>query len=899
MKVKKTKKGIYRDGQKLNWKHNILFYGCDLETTTENTEYYKRTKGSTVYAISLMRVPVSFKAGKKTNTKKDEDLNKFVWLEKDINKHGWDNELKNNLFGRIDQLWKYFLNDIKVGRSTIIYLYFHNGQKWDYTFIYEWCKKQGWENVYGYPKTDDYDEDEELVAPGLKTKLKELLKSKQHCYSYGKDNNWVSMTIYLYHPKGYHIKIELRDSFKLLTQSIKSIGHDFFSKDVKGNYYQDLQTNPWYLQQAKVFGEDCLTKQPLNVNAVQDVKDDVVYYDDKTNKYEYPLLDGSKWPSMIRERVATDTIILCFALGYGLVNGIWTVLHSDKVPQTTGASAIYFFASMLVDKNNPDNIRDLVINKKGEHKGKVNDDTLWNTIFGCTVQVRIALERWFTGRLNKVDLKTLDKCLTKFKTQHHIQLDLTSLPNGARGGFTEGLPSIKGKTLAGNYLSFDVNSEYPFGATHPLPYGEPTYLNQIPKHQDDKWWMGWFYVKHIKMKYRCIQPILKKVWSLDYVKQTFQLKEGLLDKKEKDEYYNLYPKDEHYVYELNNAIIPWGEDEYNTYILKHPEEFEIEDFWPVIILSFNAKPWAKRFMEENYKLKQQASKEHNNTMKLSAKLKLNSLTGKFDQKYIQTMSINLSDYPDKNQLISMIKQTYHKWEELLGDDCKEVIEEELLKQIQIVKDEANYNQEILIDLPSECKHSYIPGYSAITSKGRALIHGYSLDLVKYFNYDETKIKICYSDTDSLKIWTKDKTTYDECLNFVNDNHWLDDTELGKLKEEFKGKVKYFKYLCPKKYLGGDENKQVLFNCSAISGINRDDLPKDLKMDDIGVLTVKQDMKPKEINKLKRYTKPFQNTFLVSRPKHVEGGVVLTKQEMTLYSFLSDTNGNDLDNDEEW
>ena len=448
-------------------------------------------------------------------------------------------------------------------------------------------------------------------------------------------------------------------------------------------------------------------------------------------------------------------------------------------------------------------------------------------------------------------------------------------------------------------MSFDVNSEYPFGATHPLPYGEPTYLNQIPKHQDDKWWMGWFYVKHIKMKYRCIQPILKKVWSLDYVKQTFQLKEGLLDKKEKDEYYNLYPKDEHYVYELNNAIIPWGEDEYNTYILKHPEEFEIEDFWPVIILSFNAKPWAKRFMEENYKLKQQASKEHNNTMKLSAKLKLNSLTGKFDQKYIQTMSINLSDYPDKNQLISMIKQTYHKWEELLGDDCKEVIEEELLKQIQIVKDEANYNQEILIDLPSECKHSYIPGYSAITSKGRALIHGYSLDLVKYFNYDETKIKICYSDTDSLKIWTKDKTTYDECLNFVNDNHWLDDTELGKLKEEFKGKVKYFKYLCPKKYLGGDENKQVLFNCSAISGINRDDLPKDLKMDDIGVLTVKQDMKPKEINKLKRYTKPFQNTFLVSRPKHVEGGVVLTKQEMTLYSFLSDTNGNDLDNDEEW
>ncbi|MBQ6630828.1 MAG: hypothetical protein IJH55_01690 [Romboutsia sp.] len=55
-----------------------MFYGCDLETTTENTEYYKRTGGSTVYAISLMRVPVNFKAGKKTNTGKDEDLNKFV-----------------------------------------------------------------------------------------------------------------------------------------------------------------------------------------------------------------------------------------------------------------------------------------------------------------------------------------------------------------------------------------------------------------------------------------------------------------------------------------------------------------------------------------------------------------------------------------------------------------------------------------------------------------------------------------------------------------------------------------------------------------------------------------------------------------------------------------------------
>ena len=899
MKTNKIKKGIYRNGQKLNWKKNILFYGCDLETTTENTEYYKRTGGSTVYAISLMRVPVNFKAGKKTNTGKDEDLNKFVWLDcKDVQGHKFDKIHKVNLFGKIDQIWNYFLNDIKVGRSTIIYLYFHNGQKWDYTFIYEWCKKQGWENVYGYPKDDEYDEEEdELVAPGLKTKLKELLKTKQHCYSYGKDNNWVSMTIYLYHPKGYHIRIELRDSFKLLTQSIKSIGHDFFSKDVKGNYYQELQTNPWYLLQSKAFGDDCLTKQPLNVDAVQDVKDDVVYYDDKTNKYEYPLLDSTKWPSMIKERVATDTIILCFALGYGLVKGIWTVLHSNKVPQTTGASAVNFFASMLVDKNNPDNIRDLVINKRGEHKGKVNNDTLWNNVYGCSVQVRIGLERWFTGKLNKLDLKTLDHYLELFNKHHHTQLDLVSLPNGARGGFTEGLPSIKGKTLQGYYISGDVNSEYPFGATQPLPYGEPTYLNTIPPHQDNKWWMGWFYVKHIKMTARCIQPLLKKVWSLDYSKLTYQLKEGLLSKKEKDEYYRLYPKDEHYVYELTNAIIPWGEDEYNTYILKHPEEFEIEDFWPIIILLFDAKPWAKRFMEENYKIKQQASKEHNNTMKLSAKLKLNSLTGKFDQKYIQTMNINLCDYPDKEEVISMIKQTYYKWGELLGDDYKEMIEEELLKQVQEVRNPDNSNKEILIDLPSECKHSYIPGYSAITSKGRALIHNYSLELVKQFGYDETKIKLCYSDTDSMKIWTKDQKTYDECIKFMNDQHWLDDNELGKLKEEFKGKVKYFKYLCPKKYLGGDENKQVLFNCSAISGISRDDLPKDLKMDDIGVLDVKQDMKPQQIKKLKKYCSPFQNTFLVSRPKHVPGGIILTKQEMTLYSFMTNDGNECLDNDE--
>ena len=56
------------------------------------------------------------------------------------------------------------------------------------------------------------------------------------------------------------------------------------------------------------------------------------------------------------------------------------------------------------------------------------------------------------------------------------------------------------------------------------------------------------------------------------------------------------------------------------------------------------------------------------------------------------------------------------------------------------------------------------------------------------------------------------------------------------------------------------------------------------------------MKPKQIEKLKIRQGKNQNTFLVSRPLHVKGGVVLTKQELTLYDYLSDDNGVELDDD---
>ncbi|MBO7044131.1 hypothetical protein J6W34_06330 [bacterium] len=58
----------------------------------------------------------------------------------------------------------------------------------------------------------------------------------------------------------------------------------------------------------------------------------------------------------------------------------------------------------------------------------------------------------------------------------------------------------------------------------------------------------------------------------------------------------------------------------------------------------------------------------------------------------------------------------------------------------------------------------------------------------------------------------------DVLERLQDQRLLDDNKLGMFKEEFEDKVKSFKYICPKKYLAGDKDLNIIESKSAMSGL---------------------------------------------------------------------------------
>ena len=94
--------------------------------------------------------------------------------------------------------------------------------------------------------------------------------------------------------------------------------------------------------------------------------------------------------------------------------------------------------------------------------------------------------------------------------------------------------------------------------------------------------------------------------------------------------------------------------------------------------------------------------------------------------------------------------------------------------------------------------------------------------------------------------------------------WLDNNELGKFKEEFKGEIKQANFMCPKKYLCATANGTVNISKCALSGLSWYDVFKQLHTDQVKISDIK-----------------IGDKFTVLRPKKVEHGIVLINSEYIL------------------
>lgn len=120
--------------------------------------------------------------------------------------------------------------------------------------------------------------------------------------------------------------------------------------------------------------------------------------------------------------------------------------------------------------------------------------------------------------------------------------------------------------------------------------------------------------------------------------------------------------------------------------------------------AWNQKPYVKNYMLTNYQAKLEASKISNASLKQSAKLKLNALTGKFIQNFIKPVRF----YP-KFCSLKMILDYIQK---NMNDELSE-------ETINEVTNAYKTDTKIICNLVTPNAFAYAPVYCAITGKGRA------------------------------------------------------------------------------------------------------------------------------------------------------------------------------------
>ena len=329
------------------------------------------------------------------------------------------------------------------------------------------------------------------------------------------------------------------------------------------------------------------------------------------------------------------------------------------------------------------------------------------------------------------------------------------------GGFTQFNPMYHNKVFEKNGYSIDINSSYPWAMTQPLPYGE--LLDEKPQSEN---YLTYVIVDmEFKIKPKYINFICLK------------------NKGNGISRYSIFGKSTFY------------------FLL---QEFEFyQKIYDIKINSIQYKfarcfTFLKPFIEEYYKLKEQADKNGQAALKTTYKLLLNSLYGSFAKKAI---------YP------SMIWVDKSMYEKLKNGDVEYLLDEKNKKWFaKTFKEEVINKQLFCVDMEKENKPRKFPNMLI-----GATITAYSRLKLLNAIYDVGVENFVYCDTDSIFIIGKKEN--------IPSSIKLDDYELGAWKVEYE--FKKGKILGAKRYVFSGENEEKTKN--ACSGIK---LKKFSKFDEI-------------------------------------------------------------------
>lgn len=445
-----------------------------------------------------------------------------------------------------------------------------------------------------------------------------------------------------------------------------------------------------------------------------------------------------KLPDMIKKRVGNDSLILAKWLECRLSDGITFPLGS-RIPFSSASNALNWYCNSLINK------------------------------YGYTSKDKNLKKKVLYKELEVLDDKKREKLNLYFLEKRFY-----------KGGISSFIPSIQNKILKEKITSYDVNSLYPFTASQDLPFGFPKKSKKILKNFNDYFVFVEVKFSKVKQIQRQVPAFLNMSWSIvDNKLANFNKTRNKLMRY----YYDL---------DLNcHCLFSWEEFQ----VLNNKKWFDIE-FKEIKYWYFKKKPILKDFMTENYEIK---STTKDSVIKASAKLKMNSLTGKFGEK------------PNHEKHILLLKDFPLTKEFLEANNILLNNEDDLNKKV----DYSVYNH-ILATTIEWSNHTYLPIICAITSLGRAKLMKTALEETD----KDKKRRWYYCDTDSGK------------TNFNLSPNLVDNDKLGFWKNE--GSVEYFKVLRSKVYAGSDD--MTTFKWLATSGVPNESIIKATNFKDLNLET---------------------------------------------------------------
>lgn len=668
---------------------------CDLETFTEESEFCKKNKEkkTDIYAIAIQRIPVYWTA-------------KTDWVNsKYVRGH---NTLK--MFGTFDKLFEYLNNPKQHGCN--LYVYFHNGQKFDFYFLLSWFEKN-FKYISNYA--------------GLKMEEVCYDMTGQDFFMYDRSDGWFSLSCYLWNNEyGRHVWIEFRDSIKLLAGSIETWSKDLLNNQ-HGTFKELLYKDRWAWSSTNGLEYRLidLNKKPLEIDYVTDLDGTIATTKDGI---KYDVNDVTQWPDMIRERVGNDVLIMVFVIKYMLLSHLINVPKSSTICVSMGQ---YSIKSYINEK-----LQDEIFRKSVTTNGKIDNDKLWALIYGCDQQTRDDVAYALHGFI--------------------------------RGGICTLHPKYINRIVKGEFISLDVNSEYPYIATLPMPSGKMYNLEYIPLDPTAYYFVE-FSFNSVEQLITNATPIIPIKWAT-----------------EPNELNEL-----HYTFKLKKGVGYAGRDEWK--VLNNKNWFKFENLKINHVYAFETSKYLSDYMIHNNEIKIHSE----GIARLGAKTKSNSITGKLSQKPLRAHSINPMWLETHGITESMVHEKF-------SDEINDLIIDRWNRCSVTGENMVLYEY-------APASFGWVPGYACITSGGRAWLISHMFQLCERF-----KDVIClYNDTDSIKFKVKN---YDKVMDWLRSNNWLDDKQLGKFKEEFKQEIKQMKIIAPKKYLTANINGIINVKKSALSGV---------------------------------------------------------------------------------